>query len=110
MKISFDIELIRHSRGTLKPQYPVLDAREIGDFIVVLYDHMAFPRGESARNLFAHEQGGEIFWRAEGIGQGATDGYTNFISELPLVVGNFSGFTCTIDIESGRVLQKVFTK
>jgi hypothetical protein len=89
----------------------VLDAREIGDVVVVVYDYMAFPRGLPSRNLFAYSgiTGAEL-WRAGDIGAGDTDCYTQVISESPLVVGNFSCFDCRIDIQTGKVTGKVFTK
>jgi hypothetical protein len=87
---------ILHSGGALPALHPVLEAREIRSLVVVVYDYMAFPRGAPSRNLFAYStKSGKLAWRAEDIGQGATDGYTSIISEQPLVVGNFAGFNCT---------------
>jgi hypothetical protein len=110
MKLEFGDGWVKHSGGVLIASHPVLEAREIAGLVVVLYDYMAFPRGEPSRNLFAYNLDGTLHWRAEDIGQGRVDGYTNIMSEQPLVVGNFSSFTCTIDLRSGRVLSKVFTK
>lgn len=110
MKLEFDQRCVRHAAGQIEVTYPVLDARQIGSFIVVLYDYMAFSREGPARNLFAYASNGQFVWRAEDIGQGQTDGFTNVVSEEPLVVGNFAGFTCSIDLETGHVLTKVFTK
>ena len=110
MKLAIDNNNIVFSRGRIKAAYPVFEAREIGERVLVLYDYMAFPRGEPSRNLFAYDLTGKQLWRAEDIGQGATDGYTNIISEVPLIVGNFACFNCTIDISTGKVLEKKFTK
>ena len=102
---------IHHSRGSIRAEYPVLEIREIGELVVVVYDYMAFPRGQPARNLFAYSTtSGQLAWRADDIGMGATDAYTNILSEQPLVVGNFAGYNCTIDLRSGRVVTKAFTK
>ncbi len=110
MLLEFGDGWVKHSGGLLTVAYPVLEAREIAGLVVVLYDYMAFPRGEPSRNLYAYSADGTLRWRAEDIGQGRVDGYTNIMSEQPLVVGNFSSFTCTIDSRTGRVLEKVFTK
>jgi len=111
MQLQIDSDQIRYSRGVVYAEHPVLDAREIGPFVVVVYDYIAFPRGEPARNLFAYAvESGQLAWRAEDIRAGATDGYTSIISEEPLVVGNFAGFDCTIDLSTGKVLTRVFTK
>lgn len=110
MKLAIEGNDIVHPNGNIKAAYPVLEAREIDGRIVVLYDYMAFPRNMPSRNLFAYDARGKQLWRAEDIGFGATDGYTNIISEIPLVVGNFACFNCTIDINTGRVVDKTFTK
>jgi hypothetical protein len=101
---------VAHEHGRIPALHRVLDARQVGGRILVLYDYMAFPRGYPSRNLYAHDLSGELLWRADDIGAGAVDGYTNFISEEPLVVGNFAGYDVTIDPETGRVLERVFTK
>lgn len=110
MKLEFGTDWIEHEGRILKVEYPIMDARTIGGFIIVLHDDMHFARGVSARNLFAYKLDGTIAWRADDIGQGAVDAYTNFLSENPLVVGNFAGFNCTVDISSGTVLSTQFTK
>jgi hypothetical protein len=102
---------IPYRGGSLPAEYPVLESREIGGLIVVVYDYMAFPQGQPARNLFAYSaSSGELVWRADDIGAGDTDAYTNILYEQPLVVGNFAGCTCTLELGSGKVLSKVFTK
>jgi outer membrane protein assembly factor BamB len=111
MQLSVESGQIIHSQGSIPARFPVLDAREIDDTIVVVYDYMAFPRGEPSRNLFAYSRRtGEEIWRAADIGAGPTDGYTGVISEAPLVVGNFACFDCCIDLQTGAVISKAFTK
>jgi len=110
MKLEIDRNEIVHSQGRIAGLYPVTAASEIGGRVLVLYDYMAFPHGSPARNLFAYDLAGNQLWRAEDIGLGATDGYTNFITDVPLVVGNFAGAACTIDPNTGKVLNTVFTK
>ena len=111
MQILVESGQIIHSQGAIPAPFLVLDAREIGDIIVVVYDYMPFPRNEPSRNLFAYSRatGGEL-WRADHIGAGAIDGYTGVISESPLVVGNFASFDCLIDIQTGKVVGKALTK
>ncbi len=95
----------------LPAPYPVLETREIGSLVVVVYDYMSFPEGEPARNLFAYSaKTGVEVWRADDIGLGQTDAYTNIISETPLIVGNFAGYSCWVDLATGTVVSKVFTK
>ena len=110
MTVTIRGDEIPYSKGRIKAPYPVFEAHEVAGRVLVSYDYMAFPRGEPSRNLFAYELDGNQLWRAEGVGFGATDGYTNIISESPLVVGNFACFDCTIDINTGKVIDKTFTK
>jgi hypothetical protein len=110
MKLKFNSHRIEHSGGALEGTYPIIEAAEIHGLIIVVYDYMAFPPSSPARNLFAYKPTGEKVWRAQGIGAGSTDAYTNILSETPLVVGNFSGANCTIDVQSGAVLHTLFTK
>jgi hypothetical protein len=110
MKLTVQGKAIIHSLGRVEGQYPVIEAREIGKYVLVLYDYMSFPDQEPARNLFAYDRNGQLLWRSVHIGSGAADAYTNILSEEPLIVGNFSGFNCTIDIRTGEVTTKSFTK
>lgn len=111
MKLAVTSGQIVHSRGVIPAAREVLDAREIGDIVVAVLDYMAFPRGAPARNLFAYSaHTGELLWRAADICMGATDAYTNVISESPLIVGNFAGVNCTIDTATGNVIRQEFTR
>ena len=110
MKLQFTNNVVVHSAGQLSCAYPVVDACELAEVIVVLYDYMAFPRELPARNLFAYRPNGTLLWRAADIGHGPVDAYTNIISEKPLVVGNFAGYECTVDVRTGQVRSTRFTK
>ncbi len=55
MRIEFGEGWIRHSSGEFFVAHPITDAREIGGRIIVLFDYVAFPQGEAARNLFAYQ-------------------------------------------------------
>jgi hypothetical protein len=94
----------------LRAEHPVVAACLVGERVVVVYDYMAFPKGAPARNLFCYDFAGNQVWRASDIGMGATDGYTDITSEAPLWVGNFAGFNCRIDEQTGKVLERSFTK
>ena len=94
----------------IKGAYPVLHAHLVGERVIVIYDWMAFPRGEPARNLFCYDKTGTLLWRAPDIGFGAVDAYTNVISEAPLWIHNFSCVSCRVNEASGEVVEQVFTK
>ncbi len=110
MKLMVEHNKVIFPGGALEAEYPVLEASYIGERVVVVYDYMVFPKADPARNLFAYSSEGILLWRAEDIGQGATDAYTNVLSEQPLRVGNFAGFSVQIEETTGRVISKIFTK
>ena len=72
---------------------------------------MAYDRAKPAPNFVAYSLSGEHLWTAQNLTQNSpTDAYVEFISEEPLWVGNFDGFDCGIDPETGRLIESVFTK
>jgi hypothetical protein len=88
----------------------VLLARRIGDRVLVIFDYMEFPNGRPAQNLVAYDLHQQELWRAESPEGGGADAYVNFISESPLTAWNFACYACTIDPETGRLIEKQFTK
>jgi len=61
-------------------------------------------------NLFAVAARGERVWVAE-LPESGTDEYVGIPSrDHPLVASSWSGFRCTLDMATGRILRKVFTK
>ena len=91
---------------------PIMDARQIDQRIFVLFDYMTYPKSGSSNNLEAYDLNGNLLWVvSEHPMPGATAAYTNFIdSPNKLIVGNFAGFTCQIDTETGKLLDSQFTK
>lgn len=110
MRLEFGSNWVKHKDGLLKVNFPVWDAREVGETIIVLYDYTSFPPASPARNLFAYANDGTLIWQIDSIGAGATDAVTNIISEIPFIVGNFAGCTCEVDVCSGVLLKTRFTK
>ncbi len=90
--------------------HPILESRKIGDRILIIYDYMDYPRYKQAQNLMAYDLDGNVLWTAEHPTNTTADCYVNFISEDPLWVWNFACYECRIDINSGKLIDKVFTK
>jgi hypothetical protein len=111
VKLQFTDRRVEIDGGHLDLPLPVKEAVRIGDRIFVIHDYMAYPLRQPAPNLVAYSTAGEHIWSAPTLTQtSATDAYTNFISEDPLWVGNFMGFNCRIDPQTGALLERVFTK
>ena len=87
----------------------ILDACRIGDLVLVISDYHSQaqqPRG----NLRAYDLNHKIHWVAEHPTTNNNDVYVRFVSELPLRVSNFAGYTCEIDIKTGKLREAIFTK
>lgn len=90
--------------------HPILDARQVGRRIIVIYDYMDFPKWRQAHNLVAYDLNGNELWTAEHPTNTTADCYVNFLSESPLIVDNFAGYKCIINESSGRLIESRFTK
>ncbi len=92
-------------------QYPVIDAFEVQDIIVVLFhpDSSSQKSGQF-RNLIALKRNGEHLWIAELPTSRTGDRYYKVVSRSPLVVYSVSSFECEIDIDTGRIKSRRFFK
>jgi hypothetical protein len=111
VKLQFTDKRVEFEGGHLDLPLPIKDAVRIADRILVIHDYMAYPLQQPAPNLVAYSTSGEHIWTAPNLTRSSpTDAFTNFISEDPLWVGNFEGFNCKIDPQTGALLESVFTK
>jgi len=111
IKLQVNNKRVLWEDGHLDLNLPVLEAIRLDERILVIYDYMAYRRGNAARNLVAYNTNGERLWAAEAVGQCAeTDAYVDFMSEKPLIVWNYSCCRCTIDPNTGKLLASEFTK
>ena len=91
-------------------QRKILDAVQINDIVIIIFDYMEYPRQQQARNMEGYSMKKEKIWTAEHPTNQNTDTYINFVSESPLTACNFSSHTCVIDPQSGALLDAKFTK
>jgi hypothetical protein len=110
MKVRCEANRVEWEGAGFDVHIAATQALKLEDRVIVIHDYMAYPLNKAAPNLVAYSLTDELLWVAENPGKGATDAYTNFISESPLIVGNFAGFNCTIETITGRLLHAEFTK
>jgi hypothetical protein len=89
---------------------PILDSRQLGETVVVVFDHTSFPKNQQARNLMAFNLERELLWIAEHPTNQPTDAYLSISQDDPLVVSNLAGFECEIDLQTGKLLKSVAAK
>jgi len=105
--ISFDDHLLFINSTSFEQPYPILKAELLEGRALILF------RPESKRcgqfhNLVCLSAEGQLLWTAELPVARSTECYVNFVASTPIVAQSFVGFTCRIDFESGRILQKAY--
>lgn len=100
---------VRFDGHELEGEYPVYDARKVGDILLVLYRPESF-RGGQFRNLVAFDLSGCEIWRAELPTNMSMDAYYQLVSEDPIVADSYCSYRCTIDSATGKIVKMQFFK
>jgi len=111
VQLKFSGKSVKINGRTIEVEYPVLDAFELADKILVLFEPDA-RRGEPGqfRNLVALTRDSECIWKAELPTTMSSDTYYRLSSTSPIVADSLTSFACTIDNSNGRILSKTFYK
>jgi hypothetical protein len=100
------IDGIRHEL-----RFPIVDAFEHDGMVVVLFDPDS--PADSFRpfhNLVAVDSDARLKWEAELPTSNPGDRYYRISSREPLLVYSAQSYDCVIDISTGRIVRKEFTK
>ena len=108
--LSFEGRLVRVAGRTWEVAYDIADCQLVDGRVVVLFNDMAGPRHRQFRNLEAFDLDGRRLWTAEHPTSDTAASYVEFVDGPPLTVWNFACYVCRIDPESGRLVEKRFTK
>jgi hypothetical protein len=108
--VTFSGSEVTVAGSTWRVPYPVAQAVLVGDRVLVLYDYMAGPRHRQFQNLEAFTLDGVRLWTAEHPTSTTADAYVSITSVSPLRVSSIASYDCTLDEQSGRLLQSEFTK
>jgi hypothetical protein len=110
-QLKFSGRSVSSKGNTIEFAYPVLDAFELLDKIIVLFEPDA-RRGKPGQfhNLVAVTHNGEDIWKAALPTTMSFDTYYRISSTNPLTADSLTSFACTIDEANGRILNKVFFK
>lgn len=85
-------------------EFRVLETLQFEDKLLVIYD----PNGP-VQNLYAFDAEGERLWIAEN--RMPRDAYTGFVGDGTLLqAATWDCFCCTLDPETGLILDSKFTK
>lgn len=102
---------------------PVIDGVIKKDIVLLIFDYQQYPDNKVARNLEGYTLDGDRLWVAENPVDTPNEAYAEFIvadsessdagneSSGDLVeVGDLAGFHCSIDINTGKLVNVVYTK
>ena len=119
MSTSFNGKELRIMDRVVVTPWPVMDAFDDGQRIIVLLDpdsYLTDPEYKKKRrsgtppnkNLLAYSYDGNLLWEADFPSD--VDYYYRISSQQPLRVNSFSSFRCEIDSSTGKILGKEFYK
>ncbi|MBI1762871.1 MAG: hypothetical protein HYR56_15685 [Acidobacteria bacterium] len=83
---------------------------QVDDKILVIYEHSPSRTWGQFHNLEAFDLTGHKLWTAEHPTNETADSYVQFLALDPLTVLNFAGFIYQIDLATGKILTREFTK
>ncbi len=113
--LSFEGNILDTSSGTYTLPRNILEAIEIDGGIYVIYNSMEFKEDRADANLVRINESGENIWEADNPTGDVTDAYIGFDRIIKqgkgkIVAFNFSCFKCTINSETGKIINAKFTK
>ncbi|MCI0507454.1 MAG: hypothetical protein L0Z73_15275 [Gammaproteobacteria bacterium] len=93
---------------------PVVDALWKNGMVLLIFDYMQYPENKVARNLEGFSENGERLWIAENPTDTPNEAYTEFLPDDmqsgvdTVSVGDLAGFTCNVDITTGKLINVVY--
>ena len=91
--------------------YPIKTAFALDDKVIVLFDPDSYiPKFGQFQNLIALNGMGNEIWKAELPTTLSGDCYYEIASKNPLKVYSFKSYECEIDLDTGKLKNKIFFK
>lgn len=92
----------------------IVDAVVKNDVVMLIYDAAQYPDNKVARNLEGFNVKGEHLWLAENPTDTPNEAYVEFLNdedvlENTVAVSDMAGFRCAIDINSGTLVNVVYS-
>lgn len=89
----------------------VLIAFELMGKVIVLFDPDEYiPKVGQFNNLIALDINGNKLWEAELPTTETGDCYFKILSNSPIKAKSFKSYNCEIDVDTGKIISKEFTK
>ena len=94
-------------------KYPVKEAAEVKDIVVVVLDK---PKGETmTENVFGIAKDGTILWQIEKIPETSQDPVNSYMGVVKVMddvvrIGNWNDVVVEVDVSSGKIVGKRFAR
>ncbi len=109
--VTFSSKTIFMAAGPVELDHSVRDAFESHGHVIVLYDPSAWmQKFGQFPNLIALGPEGQRRWVAELPTTNSGECYERIISREPLIAWTWDSYECEIDITTGRIKKRIFTK
>ncbi len=109
--INYSKDTVTISGLTIQFNYIVMMAFEVMGKVIVLFDpDELIPKFGQFNNLIAIDMHGIKLWEAELPTSDTGDCYYKISSKSPLRAISYKSYICEIDLNSGRIISKSFTK
>ncbi len=91
--------------------YNIAETRIINDLAIVIlkFDELA-PKHRQFQNCIALDKSGKQIWIAEHPTNQSADSYVNFMGTHDNRLWNFGCYVCSLDFNTGKLLNAEFTK
>ncbi len=109
--ISFSENILTIAGVDIALEHAILVAFELMGKVIVLFDpDEHIPKFGQFQNLLALDFRGAILWKAELLTTETGDCYYKVFSKKPLQVISYKSYKCEIEIDTGKMILRDFTK
>ena len=113
-KLHFEDCRVTVDGNTWLTEKPVIDATLKNGIVLLILDYTKYPDNKVACNLEGYTPKGQRLWVAENPTDTPNEAYVEFLPEEDALqntveVGDLAGFRCDIDINTGTLVNVVYT-
>ena len=114
-KLHYDGCQVTVDGNTWSTEKPVVDAMVKNGVVLLILDYTQYPDNKVACNLEGYTFKGERLWVAENPTDTPNEAYVEFLAEQDSMentveVSDLAGFRCDIDINTGTLVNVVYSE
>ena len=105
--ITFSNDILSLNGKEIQMEFPILSVVPVENRVYLLFRPESKLAGQF-HNLICLNKKGERLWRAELPVARSNGAYYSIDTTGPLIAHSFSGFTCELNPENGKILNKTY--